>query len=394
MAQRSTIKTLHVYKVYTPFGGISRVMESIIGGLRDRVDARVLTSKECGRGSLSYMNGVPVRRVYSLGQILSLPIAPTLPMWLWWYAKKVDIVHTHSPFPLVDLAVSIWFPQKTALVVHWHSRIVTQKRTGHLIAPLTRRCLERADCIIVATPVSIETSSYLQQFRHKCVVIPNGTDIRLWTLQNAEQEAQVAALKVRYPKIILAVGRLVSYKGFEVLLRAMVTVPGDLFIVGTGPLEKSLRRLVTDLGIDDRVHFMGELNREELKPLYHACTMFVLPSVADNEAFGMVQLEAMACAKPIVNTALATGVPWVARHGKEALTVPPGDADALSQAIQHLLDYPDEARRMGESGQRRVRKIFDIRFTKQKIYTVYKEVLQERLLIILALLIMPIACGW
>jgi len=210
------------------------------------------------------------------------------------------------------------------------------------------------------------------------VIIPNGTDTRFWTLQSAEQEARVAELKARYPKMILAVGRLVPYKGFHVLLRAMVNVPGDLFIVGMGPLEKSLRRAATDLGIADRVHFMGELDREELKPLYQACTMLVLPSVADNEAFGMVQLEAMACAKPIVNTALATGVPWVARHGKEALTVPPADADALSRAIQHLLAYPAEARQMGEVGQKRIREVFDTRFITRKIYTVYKEVLQER----------------
>ena len=73
----------------------------------------------------------------------------------------------------------------------------------------------------------------------------------------------------------------------------------------------------------DRVHLVGYLERRELKCLLHACRVFTMPSVEESETFGIAQVEAMACGKPIVNTRLLTGVPWVARDGIEAVTVPP-----------------------------------------------------------------------
>ncbi len=102
------------------------------------------------------------------------------------------------------------------------------------------------------------------------------------------------AIRVRTSApIVLFVGRLVGYKGVDVLLQAMKGLDAETVIVGDGRVSMSLMALASDLGISDRVRFVGDVSEAELQAWYHACDVLVLPSVSKQEAFGMVQLEAM-----------------------------------------------------------------------------------------------------
>ena len=107
-----------------------------------------------------------------------------------------------------------------------------------------------------------------------------------------------------------------------------------------------------------RVRFLGDVAESDLPALYHACDVFVLPSTASTEGFGLVQLEAMACAKPVVSTRLPTGVAVVNRHGVTGLTVPPGDAHALGEALNRLLTDRALATTYGTMARRRVLESF------------------------------------
>src|SRR5262249_10915398 len=123
-------------------------------------------------------------------------------------------------------------------------------------------------------------------------VIPYGIRLERFA---APRDA-IAEVRRQYgPRIILAVGRLIYYKGFDYLLRAMPLINGKLILIGDGPLRARLERNAADLGVRERVIFAGELDNSELAPYYHAADVFVLPSVERTEAFGIVQLEAMAC---------------------------------------------------------------------------------------------------
>jgi glycosyltransferase involved in cell wall biosynthesis len=355
------LSVLHAYKVFAPdvVGGIPEVIRQLEVGLAGECRSEILVSRTRGLGSSETADGTPICRTSSLGSLASMPLAPTYPFHFWARARRVDVVAYHAPFPVVDLAVSMHFPGNTALVVHWHSEIVAQRKLLPLVAPLIRRTLHRADRIIVSSRAMIDRSPFLGPFAEKCAVIPYGIDLDQWASLSALQQARVAELRVRHPRLVVAAGRLVRYKGYDVLIESMRNVDGELMIVGAGPLEGALRRQVAGAGLSRRVHFAGFLPSSELKCLMHAARLFVLPSISDNEAFGIVQLEAMACGKAIVNTRLATGVPWVARDGEEAQTVTPGSVEELANAIRRFLDDGAVADAFGRRGRSRVAGLFE-----------------------------------
>jgi rhamnosyl/mannosyltransferase len=179
-------------------------------------------------------------------------------------------------------------------------------------------------------------------------------------------------------QFVLFVGRLVYYKGLEYLIRAMQHVDATLVIVGDGPLRKELERLSRELRVDHKVRFAGRVPTETLHKYYRACLCLVLPSVERSEAFGVVQLEAMAYGKPVVNTSLPTGVPFVSVHGETGLTVPPRDPSALAEALNRLCREEELRRRLGRQARKRVETMFSKDVILTQIKSIYRELLRQR----------------
>ena len=121
--------------------------------------------------------------------------------------------------------------------------------------------------------------------------------------------------------------------------------------------------------------FLGEIQNEQITPYYHASDVFALPSIARSEAFGIVQLEAMACGVPVVNTNLPSGVPFVSLDGVTGLTVPPADPGALAAALNLLLDQPERRAQYGEAAKRRVGLEFTVEVMTRRVLDLYREVL-------------------
>lgn len=368
---------LHAYKLYSPHkGGIQTVIQQLAEGLFAQYPAEVLVSlPDCGKGYHDRINQIDVNRAFSFGSYLSLPIAPLFPIQFWRKAAKVKIVHYHFPMPLVDLAVSLYFPRNTKLIVHWHSDIIEQKKTAKLLSPCIHRCLKRADQIIVTSPNLLNTSSWLASYKDKCTIIPLGIDVEKWNKLTAQDQEQITQLRQQYPNLILSVGRLVAYKGFNVLIEAMRQINAQLIIIGQGVEELKLRKLIVDYGLTDRVHLFKNVPNEQMKYFYHAAKIFAFPSITANEAFGIVQLEAMACGKPIINTNLNTGVPWVARDQQEAITVPAGEVKPLIKAIELLLQQPILMQKLAENAYQRVNEAFTLSKLLDNVSKIYEEVL-------------------
>jgi glycosyltransferase involved in cell wall biosynthesis len=157
----------------------------------------------------------------------------------------------------------------------------------------------------------------------------------------------------RRPFRILTVGRLVPEKGAPVLVDAVARlrgagIPAVLTVVGAGPLTDQLSEQVRARGLTDVVCLAGPVGQEALPDLYRAADVFCLPSFA--EGLPVVLMEAMACGRPVVTTAIA-GIPELVVHGSTGLVVPAGRADLIADALAEISERPDLGRRLGEAAR-------------------------------------------
>jgi glycosyltransferase involved in cell wall biosynthesis len=374
------LRVLHSYKVFQPdvMGGIPEAIACLAKGMSPQHESCVLVARSRGWGRHYTFDGIPVEALASLGTLFSTPIAPSFPFVLANRSRKVDLVAFHHPFPLNDIAATFGIPRRTALVVHWHAEIVRQRSLTRLVTPFIRRTLARAQRIIVSHPSLQSESPFLAAHSEKCSTIPYGVDVSYWTELDSPQHRRVEQLRSQHPRLVIATGRLVPYKGFRVLIEALRQVDATAIIVGEGPLRGELLQTARQLGVDHRITLTGKLSRDDLKVHLHAARLYALPSVTPEEAFGIVQLEAMAAGLPIVNTALPTGVPRVARHGLEGLTVPPNDPVALAAAIRQLLADQELAQRLGSTGRARATAEYGVEAFVKRTEGVYENAVAER----------------
>lgn len=367
------LRILQVNKFYPPhIGGIETVIQQVSQGLKDRAEVSVLVCQPKGRGVREVCDGVPVTRCSSWRTVASCPVSFSFFREFRRMAKEADVIECHLPFPLADLACLLSRTKKR-VVIAWHSDVVKQKKLLALYKPILRAFLRRADAIIVATQGHIDGSAFLPPFRDKCVVIPYGIPTAEY-LQAPAAPILTEKLRGKPLRKLLFVGRLVYYKGVDVLLRAFARTEGcALFLAGEGVLEPQLRQEAQTLGVADRVFFLGRLTDAQLRAAFRDCDFFVLPSVANSEAFGIVQLEAMVYGKPVINTALPTGVPLVSIHGETGLTVPPGDETALADAIRTLAEDDALREAYGAAAQRRVLEHFELDNMIDGVYRVLAE---------------------
>jgi len=370
MMRDAPLKVLHVGKFYPPHpGGMESHLRTLSEELSKTIDVEVLVASDRWRTERSTHGRVELVRLATALMLHGTPIVPSLARAM--RQARPDMVHLHFPNPMAALAC-LMSRLDVPIVVTWHSDVVRQRRAAAVFAPLLSLLLQRCAAIIVASAAYIETSPVLRSRRKLCRVIPYG--IRAEAYENADT-ARVAQLRRRFGKrLVLAVGRLVYYKGFEHLVRAMADVRATVLIAGDGPLRAALSAEAARLGVGDRVVLLGRVDDAELKACYHACDVFALPSVERSEAFGIVQLEAMACGRPVVNTWLNSGVPHVSLDGLTGLTVPPGDPKALATALSALLGDPARRAAMGAAARQRVREEFSAELMARRTLEVYREV--------------------
>lgn len=364
------LMVLQIGKYFAPYlGGAERYLENLIEELKEHVDLEVLVANTKFKTEVEFFSGVKIVRLASLGRLFSLPLTLSMPFWLKRF--NVDIMHFHIPNPLSVISCLMVRP-KAKIVVTYHSDIIRQKIFLPLYTPFLRAFLRKASCILVSSDNLIKSSFILGEFKDKCKVVPHGINLQKFASDQYITQRSESIKRQHAKGFILFVGRIVYYKGLEFLLEAIRDIDIDLVIVGRGPFENRLKMSCRRLKIKDKVFWLGRVDDKELVSLYNACEFLVLPSHLSSESFGIVQLEAFACFKPVISTNLPTGVPFVNIDNKTGLIVPPGNVPALTHSISKLLADPRLREEFGRNAHSRLIDGFTREKMAEEVLKIYR----------------------
>lgn len=262
-----------------------------------------------------------------------------------------DILHAHyaSSYGLIGALagfhpyiVSIWgsdvyeFPNINP-INKWIIKYVLRKAdvllsTSHVMAKETHKYTEKE---ILVTPFGVDT----KLFRKTGEGVPKG----MFVVGNVKTLAPIYGIDV-------------LIKAYKLVVERNRSLDTELRIYGTGPCREEYGKLVVQLGIADKVRFMGWVDNSQLPNIYSSFSVSV--SVSDSESFGVVAVEAMACECPVV-TSDAEGFTEVVDNGVTGFIVPKRDAEATAQAIQKFIDNPELRSCMGTEGRKRVLNLYD-----------------------------------
>ncbi|MCC2980798.1 glycosyltransferase [Sphingomonas sp. IC4-52] len=323
-------------KYYHPYnGGIENATRIFCEGMVQTNDVQVISFNSEPGFSSECVYGVGVRRYPVHFTAKSQPIS--IGYFLAVLCSRADVIHFHAPNVVASLALALR-PAKKTIVVH-HMDIYGRPKLRRLARNLYDKVLKRATLLIVTSLKNAHVSADLR-VKVPTRAVPLGIEPSDYTVDEvllAEAGAWRRELAGDQP-LIGFVGRHARYKGIDILLQAIARLPGvHLAIGGKGPYQAEMRALAIELMIADRVHFIGEISHRDKLKLLSAIDVFAFPSTEITEAFGISQLEAMLLGAAVVASELPTGVSDVSRNNETALTVPPGDAEALAAAIGRLL---------------------------------------------------------
>lgn len=366
------LKVLQLGKFYPVLGGVEKVAYDLMVGLSERhVRCDMLCAAVDGKGREIVVNDY-ARLIccHTWTKACATMISPSMVSTLRGICRRYDIIHVHHPDPMACMALFL-SGFRGRVVLHWHSDIQKQRLLLNFYRPLQQWLLRRADVVVGTTPVYLAESPCLGGVQSKTVCLPIGVE------PMRPQPEAVEAVRRRYPgkKIVFSLGRLVAYKGYSYLVAA-ASYLGDDYVVligGSGALRDSLQREISERGLQGRVELLGRIPDADLPGYYGACDVFCLSSVQKTEAFGIVQIEAMSCGKPVVATEIPqSGVSWVNANGVSGLNVPPADAARLAAAIKSITADAAAYRRYSAGALERYRSLFTKDRMIEKCLSIYE----------------------
>ena len=291
--------------------------------------------------------------------------------------KAYDIIHVHAPNPLAEILSLV---ANKRIIIHWHSDIVKQKIAYMFYRPIQQRIIQKSERVIVTSPQYLETSSQLKNYKDKAVVIPLGLNpARLKIDEEDIKKFKEIRNKIKNKKVVLAIGRLVEYKGFVYLIESAKFLRDDIvvLITGGGPLYNFLKNKIKSLGLENKVFLLGRVNINTVPVFIKNCDLFCLPSITRNESFGLSLVEALYFGKPLVTTDVeGSGMSYVNIHNQTGLVVPSKNPIALAEAINKILSNEKLRNVFSRNALERFKE-FRIDSVAGKIINLYEKILNK-----------------
>lgn len=368
------MKVLQFYRTYFPAtqGGAEEAIRQIcVATQKHGVQHRVLTLAPVSKTEVVARPEADVIRVPLQWEPASCSMGIDALRAYREQAEWADVIHIHYPWPFADLVHLVSGVSKP-VVVTYHSDILRQRWLEVLYSPLRHWFLSRAQRLVATSPHYQDSSPILKRFREKSEVIPLGLSLETYTKAT---DATLRNVRAQYGEgFFLFVGVLRYYKGLHILLEAAVQSGLPVVIAGAGPEELRLKRRARELGVTN-VHFAGFVSNDVKAALYTLCRAVVFPSFMRSEAFGVTLLEGQWYSRPLISCEIGTGTSYVNKHGETGLVVPPGDTKAFAGAMTTLYQEPDNARRYGEAGRRRLESVFSGEKVGADYVRVYRELI-------------------
>nr|WP_295869243.1 glycosyltransferase [uncultured Chitinophaga sp.] len=326
------MKVLHITKYFYPlFGGVERIAEQI----SDAISASGHTEVRFAYKSYKEKTTVEHNRenetilkpfFYWKSQPISF-VKATIRLFSKY--RAADTVIVHSPFPNFELALLLFSPfvkRRIICVLHAEPADTRWKSVASGLQFFYRNFLRICDVVV-----------FTNEYNARKCTIPHKNGI---VINNAVKIRKTIVREFRQKEVhdVLFVGSFREYKGLRFLIDVLKNKKDvHLHLVGSGELLVHLKDYVANNGYDGNVTFYGNVSDQELEEVYEIADVFVLPSIDGSEAFGLVQVEAMAHGLPVINTDLETAVKYVSLHEVSGLTVPPCDSDAIAGALDKIL---------------------------------------------------------
>jgi len=369
------MKILHFYKTALPtsYGGVQTFIDSLCRHTASLgCDNKVLSlSPHPHKSPIQMQDGYKVYEVQENFHLASTSFSYAAYGAYKKLGEEADLIHLHFPNPFADILHFITALNKPTLLTY-HSDIVKQKMLSICYQPLQHAFLKNMHHIVATSPNYLASSKTLQKYSEKTSIIPIGIDMDIAAHKPKLCERFSYWQEKLQKPFFLFSGALRYYKGIDIALKAVANTNIRLVIMGGGGIEAELKERAAALNLEN-VDFLGYVSEEDKAILLDLCYGFVFPSNQRSEAFGISLLEAAAYAKPLISCEIGTGTTYINLHNETGHVIAPNDHTQLREAMQYLLNHPEEAQQMGLKAQQRARDLFTAEQQATSYVNLYKK---------------------
>lgn len=365
------------------------ILEAAKSIARQGIEVKVIASHSPGAKTHEFIDGIEVFRpryfpekwenlhrepggipeawkTQKIGRFAIFPFMIAQLFAVFRYSKDCDILHANWTIAGFNAWINKCLFRKPYIITLQGSDIYKAAKLS-IARSITFRVLNSASKIITLSNSLKDEILKFKNLEGKIDIIPNGVDTKLFFSNVNNRE-----------NFIIYTGALIKRKGVDILINAMsVVVKNDsevkLFILGEGNEAINLKGQVNNLGLRDKINFMGQVSQESVKDWLKKSKLFVLPSLEEGQ--GVVLIEALACGTPCIGSNVG-GIPDVISDDVGSL-VPPNDPDSLAKSILYYLENEEEWLKKSENARLRAKEIFDWDVIAKKLVSIYNTILTK-----------------